>query len=248
MKQTEFNLTFQIDRKRIFEVSYYTLGRNETPYFSTGAAVFNQPKTDFTSCGQGQEYIVCGKGGEYTESKPAADFYKKWDKKHLSVLTDSEHSELMADIEKSKTVYNWVASDDFKDQRELSKMALKNSNDLPGTDIFESIGGRVVSSRINADGASVYIVRLWNNETKNFILQKYTMGAGHNGRKPELFEVLGSMIQDAHAWDNAGGIVKNFADEFGYTNEREATRIFDECERVAVKLDTLGIDWRNIND
>lgn len=114
--KTEFKYTFQITRKVIFEVSYYTLGSNKNPHFTTSAAVFNQPKTDFSQCGQCQDSVLTGK---------AVKFYKKWDYLHLKDLTAAEYEEIIEDIEELKNAYNWISGQSFSAQRELSKSKLK---------------------------------------------------------------------------------------------------------------------------
>ncbi len=51
-----FHFIFQISKKIIFEVNYW--GLNETPYFSTQAAEFNQNRSDYVQCGQAQEELL----------------------------------------------------------------------------------------------------------------------------------------------------------------------------------------------
>ena len=98
----EFHYAFQLSKKRVFEVSYYTLGSNENPYFSTSAEEFNQPKTDYTICGQCQAEICTGK---------ALEFYEKWDYMHLKKFDDdSKFRELLDDIEELKDRYNYIES------------------------------------------------------------------------------------------------------------------------------------------
>ena len=74
MERFEFHAAFQLTRKIIFEVSYYTLGSNDSPYFTTSAEEFNQPKTDYNRAGQAQDDLCTG---------AARAFYKKWDLFHL---------------------------------------------------------------------------------------------------------------------------------------------------------------------
>ena len=115
-KMNEFKLTFQITKKVIFEVSYYTLGSNKHPYFATSAASFNQPKSDFNQCGQCQNDVLRGE---------ALKFYKKWDHLHLEDLTLDEYAGIVSDIDELKKRYNWINTRGFSSQRELSKMELK---------------------------------------------------------------------------------------------------------------------------
>ena len=51
----EFHAVFTLSKIKIFEVNYYTLGSNNSPYFTTSAAIFNRPKTDYNRCGQCQD-------------------------------------------------------------------------------------------------------------------------------------------------------------------------------------------------
>lgn len=128
----EFTAVFQITKKIIFEVNYYTLGNNNNAHFSTSASEFNQPKTDFRSCGQAQEKLL-------PVSSMAGRFFKKWDSKHLSDLTEDEYAEMIADLEKLKEKYNFLYKEldeskkpynphfYFSDLREFSKQTPKKS-------------------------------------------------------------------------------------------------------------------------
>ena len=95
----EFHAVFQLSRKIIFEVKYYTLGNNKNPHFSTSAAEFNQPKTDYRQCGQAQEELT-------KNFKTARTFYRKWDVKHLHDLTEEEYKEMREDMRKLEAEYN----------------------------------------------------------------------------------------------------------------------------------------------
>lgn len=92
---------FQITKKIIFEVEYYILGGNKNPYFSTSANEFNQPKTDFARCGQAQDELL-------SKETEARKFWEKWDRFHLHDLTLAEYGELLVDIQKLKTFYNFI--------------------------------------------------------------------------------------------------------------------------------------------
>lgn len=119
MEKTEFKYTFQITKKVIFQVSYYTLGSNKTPHFATSAAVFNQPKSDFNQCGQCQKDVLLGN---------AKKFYFKYDFLHLSDLNDEQYENIINDIELLKDQYNWIDNQSFYNQKDLSKMELKKVN------------------------------------------------------------------------------------------------------------------------
>lgn len=95
----EFHAVFEITRKIVFEVSYFTLGNNENPYFTTQAAIFNQPKTIYKRSGQAQENVL-------PKDSLAYIFYKKWDKKHLLKLTNEEHLEMILDLMDLMLKYN----------------------------------------------------------------------------------------------------------------------------------------------
>ena len=106
----EFISVFKISKMVMFEVKYYTLSNNNSPYFTTSAMEFVRNKRDYKFCGQCQDRIL-PKG-------IAKDFYKKWDNKHLSDLNDSEHKELIQDIEILKNNYEniFIEKDTFKNQ------------------------------------------------------------------------------------------------------------------------------------
>ena len=123
----EFKYVFQVTKLITFEVSYYTLGNNSTPHFTTSANEFIRSKRDYDRCGQAQNDLLTGK---------AKQFYKKWDNLHLKDLTDNQYSELLADIEILKDKYNYLEKikDTFKNTKddfsfyqivEFSKQKLK---------------------------------------------------------------------------------------------------------------------------
>lgn len=128
----EFIASFQLSKKIIFNVDFYTLGNNSCPHFSTSVFEFNQPKTDYCSGGQAQEDLT---KGFYIVRK----FWKKWDKKHLQDLTEEEYADLIIDLEKMKQTYNYLWSEldeekkpynprfSFSRMKELSKMKLSNT-------------------------------------------------------------------------------------------------------------------------
>lgn len=97
----EFMYCFQIDKMTIFEVRFYTLSTNKTPYFSTSAARFIRSKRDYSTCGQCQKNVL-------PQYSVACHFFNKWDKLHLHNLTQKEYAEIIADIEGLKAVYNYI--------------------------------------------------------------------------------------------------------------------------------------------
>ena len=92
---------FQIDKMTVFEVEFYTLSTNTTPYFSTSAARFIRSKRDYSEGGQAQERLL-------STHSPARHFYDKWNKLHLHNLTPEEYKEIIEDIEDLKTEYNYI--------------------------------------------------------------------------------------------------------------------------------------------
>lgn len=99
MKKEEFTYCFSITKMIIFEVSYYTLGSNEHPYFTTSACKFNQPKTDWSEGGQAQDRLLTGK---------AKEFWEKWDYLHLKDLTDIQYMEIRQDIDNLVDTYRYI--------------------------------------------------------------------------------------------------------------------------------------------
>ena len=97
----EFHATFALSKMKMFNVSYYTLGSNPHPDFTTSADVFNRPKSDYSECGQCQPRVLKG-------FKTAMEFYNKWDIKHLYQLTDSEYQEMTTDLETLFSKYPYL--------------------------------------------------------------------------------------------------------------------------------------------
>lgn len=97
----EFIAVFQLSKTIIFEVKYYTLSTNKSPYFTTSAAEFCRNKKDFRQCGQAQKELT-----KYFLT--ARRFWKKWDKHHLQDLTPDLYNDLQADLQKLKDTYNYI--------------------------------------------------------------------------------------------------------------------------------------------
>lgn len=125
-----YHFAFQITRKIVFEVEYYTLANNPRPYFTTSAAEFNQPKTDFQICGQCQRDLLTGK---------TKVFHNTFDQYHLEDLTTEQWQQILAAITELKATYNFVESDktiSFTQLRSLSMTELRrktneNRNQAP---------------------------------------------------------------------------------------------------------------------
>lgn len=97
----EFMYCFQISKMIVFEVSFYTLGSNKSPYFTTSAAEFVRSKRDYDRCGQAQPDLL-------PRHSAALRFFEKWDRLHLHNLTPEEYAAIVADIEELKAVYNYI--------------------------------------------------------------------------------------------------------------------------------------------
>ena len=95
----EFNACFQMSKMILFEVSYYTLGDNQNPYFATSACEFIRSKRDFCRIGQCQENLL-------KEFPEAYSFYKKWDVFHLKQLTQEQYNEMRKDLRILEQKYN----------------------------------------------------------------------------------------------------------------------------------------------
>ena len=95
----EFNACFQMSKMILFNVSYYTLGDNQNPYFSTSACEFIRSKRDFSMVGQCQENLL-------KEFPEAYSFYKKWDVFHLKQLTQEQYNEMRKDLRILEQKYN----------------------------------------------------------------------------------------------------------------------------------------------
>ena len=109
----EFKYCFQITKLIMFEVEYYTLGNNKSPYFVTEANEFFKNKKDYKSGGQAQDRLL-------PKNSFARQFWEKWDKKHLKDLSDDEYREVVKDIEELKEKYNYIEyiKDTFKGKYE----------------------------------------------------------------------------------------------------------------------------------
>ena len=118
----EFKYVFQLSKKVVFEVDFYTLGSNSHPYFTTSASEFNQPKTDYRRCGQAQDELCTGL---------AKKFYEKWDNMHLKDIPDkATYDELVSDIEGLKERYNFIERHGENARRNISFSAEKELSKL----------------------------------------------------------------------------------------------------------------------
>ena len=114
---------FQLSKTEIFEVNYYYCGSNDKPYFATSAAVFNQPKSDYSRCGQCQEDVL----HKYTLARK---FFEKWDKHHLKILSDADYYKMRIDLESLFDEYNHLfgySDFSFSAKKELSKQKVLKS-------------------------------------------------------------------------------------------------------------------------
>lgn len=126
----EFLSVFQLSKKAVFEVNYYTLSTNSHPNFTMSATVFNQPKSDYKQCGQCQEEVT-------KHFLTARRFCEKWNPRHLTDLTEEEYAEMVTDLEALKARYNYIVKDldetkkpynphiSFYDVKDMSKLTPK---------------------------------------------------------------------------------------------------------------------------
>ena len=96
-----FAYVFQITKLITFEVSYYVLGSNKNPYFSTSSNEFCRSKRDYIMCGQAQEELL-------PHGSIAYKFYKDFDKYHLKDLDEATHKAITQRLEELKKRYNYI--------------------------------------------------------------------------------------------------------------------------------------------
>jgi len=64
----------------------------------------------------------------------------------------------------------------------------------------------------------------------------FSMGSGHNGKRPTAVEVLDCLASDAAGIENTGDF-DDWCADYGYdTDSRKAERIYRACQREAGKL------------
>lgn len=124
----EFHASFQITKFVTFNVSYYTLGDNDKPYFTTSATEWSKNKKTWYKCGQCQEDIL-------PEDSMAKLFYRKYDEYHLHDISQEVYDSLYTWIETLTTEYNYILrfKEDgeilrdisYREEKELSKSKLK---------------------------------------------------------------------------------------------------------------------------
>ena len=118
-----FHYVFQLSKKIVFEVNYYLLDNNNNKHYTTSAAEFNQPKTDYRQCGQAQKELL--------KSFPLAlNFYRRFDELHIKDLTESQYDEILIGLDKLKYAYNFLYSNNdrgfnFSTVKEFSKSKVK---------------------------------------------------------------------------------------------------------------------------
>lgn len=93
--KNEFDIIFKAATNVTFEVRYRRCAENKKPHFSTSAAIWFSNHRGVISGGQCQELALKDVPLFY-------DFYKKWDKHHLKLLTPRQLEELASDVETLK--------------------------------------------------------------------------------------------------------------------------------------------------
>lgn len=97
----EFQAAFQISKLTVFEIEYYTLWKNDQPYFTTSASEFCRSKRDYSRCGQAQKELL-------KPGTAARAFFDKWDALHLHDLTPAQYDEMRNDLETLQEKYNFI--------------------------------------------------------------------------------------------------------------------------------------------
>lgn len=124
MNHERFLAAFQVTRTIVFEVEYGAITSNKEWHFSTGAAQFNRPKTDFNHCGQAQNDLL-------PHGSAARRFWKKWNEHHIKNLTAEEYAEMRADMEALKVAYNYIEKCADHPSHYISFHELKTLSMLP---------------------------------------------------------------------------------------------------------------------
>ena len=77
----------------------------------------------------------------------------------------------------------------------------------------------------------------WLSRGDNKIFVVFHLGEGHEGREPELKDVIHALLSDSYAGSLS---FEDFCEEFGYdTDSRRAYATWEDCERHARKLRVL---------
>ena len=102
-----FVISFRNSKRIFFSIKYGQLGHlSQDPYFSTSAEELNRNRNDYDRCGQAQEILT---------DNQLKDFFNKWDKFHLKVLTFDKYEELIQDVESLKENIPYIENDNFAD-------------------------------------------------------------------------------------------------------------------------------------
>lgn len=103
MNHKRFLIAFCLDRMTVFEVKYGALAERDNWYFSTSASVFNQPKTDWSECGQCQRSVL--DKFLITKFHAAMGFFIRWDHFHLQNMSKQQYAVMRTHVENLKKVY-----------------------------------------------------------------------------------------------------------------------------------------------
>ena len=227
----EFKYLFKITNYITFEVSYYTLGSNAKPYFTTSANKFNKTKTDYEICGQAQKDLL-------KEYETAHLFYKKWDKFHLSYLSTEKLIELENDIQKLKNEYPYLEkrretfakrNDDFsfEDERKLTTKKGDNLEDKMEIVISKKYIGWKANFNDEIE-RPVYLCTIKNKRNKKQFSFEFTQSLAKKHKEPENWEILNSLQIDYHE------DIEDFMNGLGYENMkfREAMKIYKSLTKI----------------
>lgn len=106
--------------------------------------------------------------------------------------------------------------------------------------------GRLLDRRDKWEHDAWAITLRFNGKRREF---RFNLGTGHNGRTPELAEVLDALVRDARAGEVSLG---EFCADFGYEYEPErlyANSVWVQCQKTSRKLkelfpeDVLKVFW-----
>lgn len=109
----EFAISFRNSKRTFFSIRYGKLGHlSQDPYFVTSAEELNRNRDDYDICGQAQEILT---------NEKLLNFFNKWDKFHLKILTLDKYEELIEDIENLKENVPYIEGESFADIVEFDR-------------------------------------------------------------------------------------------------------------------------------
>jgi hypothetical protein len=127
----------------------------------------------------------------------------------------------------------------MKGMGDIMEKTLKELINEKGLKMTCTYGAKENADFKNSDGWTVTIY----NDKKRYTFAFY-MGYGHNGKEPDIENVMDCILSDASSYENARDF-EDFANEFGYdTDSRKAEKIYKACGKEAERLKKLlGEDY-----